>query len=502
MRFLTSKEVYSEASTDWHVITQLFSADTTIREVVEVTLLPLFGVTDVPESISIWDCTLHPPRDITDWPTKLYPARMGQKSKTLYGAGWFPSGVWQILPRGNAPKLLSISEDTQYNVQDKAPLSTKSTNEVRVGVSSNERMQPSQVLQSVKARFDLDPTTDETAARHAQRQNKLHQKQKQAAKHASLEARIAKLNTTKKSTTSVQVQKMLIKSRCTGLKTLKQQDRVHLHVVVVSGESTTEDYRYFSTQDTVARIVSNMSPPGAGSELLVKLNGIYKRLPVAMRLYEAIADAYVQDVDSILIRVYSRDDDEPTASVLEQNDRADDDDDVPIEVHHDSNDDMGEFKICNGALDSTASFLSDLLPPLPTAISPADLALLRSTLAKHHNDQCDNKRKPSATSTKVQQMLMKGKAKGDKKRTPKVEDRFFVNVVIVRGGDTGPYFMNTKDTFGRLLQDGFQMRNGGRLFAATGCSEFFVLPLDVTFEQAEQQGLLANFGEVIILPNE
>jgi hypothetical protein len=97
---------------------------------------------------------------------------------------------------------------------------------------------------------------------------------------------------------------------------------------------------------------------------------------------------------------------------------------------------------------------------------------------------------------------MKGKAKGDKKCTPKVEDRFFVHVVIVGGGATGPYFMNMKDTFGRLLQDGFQMKNGGRVFAATQSSDFLMLPLDVTFEQAEKQGLLANFGYILILPNE
>jgi hypothetical protein len=428
---------------------------------------------------------------------------MGQKSKTLYGAGWFPSGVWQILPRGSAPKLLSISEDTQYNVQVQPLLSVKSTNEVHFGISPQERLQPSQVLQSVKERFDIDPTTDtdDSGARHAQRQNKLYQKQKQAAKHASLEARIAKLDT-KKSSTSLQVRKMLIKSRCTGLKTLQQEDRVHLHVVVDNGESTTEDYRYFSTQDTVAKIVSNMSPPGAASELLVKLNGIYKRLPVAMRLYEAIADTYIQDVDSIFIRVYSRDEDEPTASVFEQNDSSGDPDDVPIEVYDDSNNDKVELKICKDSMESNDSARSDRLTPLLTAISPANLALLHSTLAKYHTDQCDNKRKPSATSTKVEKMLMKGKAKGDKKRTPKVEDRFFVHVVIVGGGATGPYFMNMKDTFGRLLQDGFQMKNGGRVFAATQSSDFLMLPLDVTFEQAEKQGLLANFGYILILPNE
>ena len=292
IRLQISKQVFPDSREDWHIVIRFFAADTTIGDVVQELLLPILRVSNIPESISIWDCTLHPPKEITEWPTRQYPANSGPYSKTLYDSGCFPSGSWHVLPRGSKPKILSISEDTQYNVEEKLA-SVAMMSKVNFLDPSQELMKPSQILQSVKERFDSDPEFNVAAAMEAQSESKSDRARKEAAKHARLEAQIAKLNTSKQSNVSLQVRKMLIKSRCTGLKTLEMQDRVHLHIISANGEATAEYYRYFSTQDTVARILSTMSP-NVDSELLIKLNGEFRRLPVVMRLYEAIADSYLK----------------------------------------------------------------------------------------------------------------------------------------------------------------------------------------------------------------
>ena len=514
IRFRVSKEVYADASVsdaDFHIVTQIFSADTTIREVFEVLLLPLLEETELPEAISIWDCTIHPPRDITAWPTTKYSAKGGPKSRTLYDAGWFPSGVCQILPRGTVPKISSIAEDSQYNSQ--APLiSFIPGSEVAFVSSTHQDMTPSQILRSVESRFDFDePPVDESTAQQTTRQWRMQQAKRQYDRHAKLEAQISKLNSnTKPSKVSLQVRNMLIKSRCTGLGTLKIQDRVYLHAVIIHDESTSEDYRYFSIQDTVARIVSTLvrapssSTTSLESEFLIKLDDRYQRLPMSMRLYEAINNSLLQNVDSIVIRVYNPTNEEATTSLslkqIQTNTVATKEKVVGVAGNDGASGDIPNVAVPQ----PTNNTVSIINAPsnVSMAISPLDVALLQHTVAKWQDDTTNKKKSASTTSIKVQQMLMKSKAKGDKKRTPKVEDRFFVQVMTTSTSEAGPFFMNRKDTVGRLLQE-MSLPNSGRVFCSNGKteSEFSSLPLDVTLEQAEQQGVLTNFGRLIVLLN-
>ena len=473
-------------------LSNTFSADTTVREVVVKWLWPLLGVSEMQDPSSIWDCTLYPPKNITDWPTIHYPDESGPKSKTLYDAGWFPSGMWQVLPRGISPKLSSVAEDSQYNVQE--VLLPSPTHKVQFVDSSQQDMTPSQLLHSIETRFDEDSDLiiDSDAAIQARQQTKIYQKRKEAKKHAALEAQIAKLSSLIPSTTTLQVRKMLLKSRCTGLISLRPQDRVYLHIVVVHGNSTTEDFRFFSTQDSVARITSTMTPRGVQSEFLVKSKGSYKRLPLSIRLYEAVTDGIIQEVDSILIRVYNCDNDEPTASVLDP----DDDDEVidsPLTISQEKK--GSETTNDKNNNDHETNLL--VLAHANDDISPVDLGLLQSLLTKNHNDESKKKKKVSVTSIKVEQMLLKGKAKGDKKRIPKMDDRFYFEVLML--DEAGSYFMHRNDSVRRFMKDYLSAKQGIRAFVRSGLSQFLVLPLDVLFEQAYQQGILANYGRILIL---
>jgi len=72
------------------------------------------GNTDTIREFILWDCTFHPPKDITSWPKKDFPDLQGFKSKTHHAAGMFPSGILICCSKGVPNKLLSKSNDNTY----------------------------------------------------------------------------------------------------------------------------------------------------------------------------------------------------------------------------------------------------------------------------------------------------------------------------------------------------------------------------------------------------
>ena len=100
---------------------------------------------------------------------------------------------------------------------------------------------------------------------------------------------------------------MLIKSRATGRESLKMQDRIYFECLVDDGVLR-KDYRFFSPQDTFAKIASSFTTKARNTEILVKQSGMrttYRRLPVVMRLYEAISQGFLTDqVDTMIIRCF------------------------------------------------------------------------------------------------------------------------------------------------------------------------------------------------------
>jgi hypothetical protein len=339
-----STELHGYAS-----FSKAYSADTAIREVVQDDhgLVVGASATNVSSSTNtsttttilsllqdghakLWDCSKHPPQDITTWPLSLYSEISGSKSKTLYDVGWYPSGSLQVLPSDiECPSVASADayDDVQYNTKSSsstapgvatADESSLNTNKrVRVVVqqtsstgkddnNTHPQLLPSQLLQSVTHRFDGDDTvrSDHAASEAAsllRQQNKLAARQKELQRHQRLEARIRKLQLQQQESTGIknknkavsdQVRCMLIKSRATGRANLEQQDRVYLHCLIDDCTTTTtntynsnsttgqeedddlpllqEEYLYFSRQDTVGSVVTKLGSKASISSTAVQ----------------------------------------------------------------------------------------------------------------------------------------------------------------------------------------------------------------------------------------
>lgn len=532
MRVLISKALLSEGASsgenpgpanDWHVATRDFSADTTVSEVAETMIPPaLRGRLD--EMVNLWDCTTHPPKNISNWPVTRYADRAGPKSKTLFDAGWFPSGTWQVLPEGTTPSSGHIHEDAQYNLPTQVSTSTTATVQLKdAATGAPTTMKPSEVLQSVAERF---PQEDEEEnidkALQVRRQKRNERLAKEAVRHQKLEERLRRLqqassNNGKQKNVSRQVQKMLVKSRCTGSSSLKLQDRVYLHVVIVGveeQEEEKEEYRYFSQQDTVARIVAALAPPRAQAELLVRWkatkeeNGkdaTYRRLPIATRLYEAISQKFLEEVDSVVIRCYNPSEEEPTTSVLDEVQ-----DELQGDGEADALPDKGEMK-ADDTTDATVSMEIEVLKKDESLTTEEEVAFQRLHKAISAHDEANQpsnkgKKKKSSASEKVRTMRIKSRAKGDTKRVPKIEDRFFMELVVAIDDGTqctvtlSHVFLAKRDAVGRILRD--------CVATPAGYNATILIPqegvlyrkasTDLTLQEAESNGILKCFGRMVI----
>jgi len=166
-------------------------------------------------------------------------------------------------------------------------------------------------------------------------------------------------NSKKKKTKRVseQVLRMLMKSRATGNKNLKQQDRLYFQCFVLLDDDNdcdddktnamSKEYRYFSPQDTFAKIANSFqNQHGYLSEVLCRkpaenycdvddkdVNNkkknigdrtsilTHRRFPVCTRIYEAITQGYLSEknnnkIDILIIRWY-KDRDNATPSIIE-----------------------------------------------------------------------------------------------------------------------------------------------------------------------------------------
>lgn len=468
MRVSISKQFQlegEEGESSEHVFIRTYAADTTIREVAE-NVKPLWSLISSQLEIGLWDCTYHPPKDITDWPTKEYPDHLGPKSKTLHDAGWFPSGTWLVLPKGVHPSQTSKTDydDYQYNNQQciqrskvQAPKNAPPVTFTDSTLASSKPM-PSQLMESVTKRFETEeenePSDEQAKLLRRQNQERLRQNEQERAQ--KLEGRIEKLeaeSSEKNKSVSDQVRKMLVKSRATGNLNLKMQDRIYFQCLMDDGTDMKMDYRYFSPQDTFAKIPSTFPSRGNNSEVLVRRSNddqghSYKRLPVTMRVYEAMAQSFLTgQVDTLVIRWF-QDGDEPTSSILEEKEAAASANYVGVH--------MVDAEVATGDEKTDASALEVVDQPMVGAAQLEDNELTEAILIMDEENSKGKKlKKKSTASDKVRSMQIKSKAKGDAKRVPKMENRFFLEVVLVQGGTaTLSYqFLAKTDSIERLLQN-------------------------------------------------
>ena len=134
-------------------------------------------------------------------------------------------------------------------------------------------------------------------------------------------------------------------------------DRVYLHIVIVQegnnndDDASSQEYRYFSQQDTVARILASVAktclPQEAellvrrqSTQRMVKKYQYYRKLPLVMRLYEAIAEKYLEQVDNVVIRCFTPPNEEPTTCITEDIEEEDEQPDAEMHVKNDDSVDV------------------------------------------------------------------------------------------------------------------------------------------------------------------
>jgi hypothetical protein len=562
---------------------RMHSADTTIREVVDANPLLrklYFDIESSPQTLSekneaiikvasefnLWDCTLSPPKDITPWPSQDYPDLQGPKSKTLHSAGLFPSGTWMAIPKEMTPSNFSDYNsnayvDVQYNSNTRNE-NTDSSRRVefndptlRDGYNNSVPL-PSHVMEAVSNRFAAEDREEErkrlessgSSAIALRRENIQRRAQKDLERATKLERRIALLEEqsknskpNKKKKVSDQVLRMLVKSRATGDKNLKEQDRLYFQCLVLvddnadtvttaSDDSTSsKEYRYFSPQDTFAKIANSfLNGPNKKEEVykevickrsVVQLEEtlttlpVYRRFPVTMRVYEAISQGYLSLSENIanyfdntlIIRCY-KDREDPTPLF---------EDETILDSDNSNQDTM-----MTGAAIIAKTSSKAVDKKIETASSDTDTTTkfedTQLSDAIREMDEADSKgakkatsKKKSAALIKVKQMKVKSKAKGNKKL--KVEDRVFLEVISISETGRKPicesYFLSRNDPIERILQF---IGTGASASAKSAAEDWeFLLPQeDSTFQpitktsilmkEAEEKEILKSFDRIIL----
>ena len=498
----------------------VYSSDTTVRELIErhVDLWKIVSSynnnnnnINSKSDVRLWDCTTHPPKDITTWPFVEYPELQGPKSLTLHGAGWFPSATIVCLPAGVSPTGYknSVSDDdpyadAQYNKTQK--ISSGHDNQTGGSVqfkdqSLDKTSKPSEVMASVSRRFDAEDEAikarrkAEQEGKSQQRKLYLNQKSRQRERATKLDEKIAALeeiedNGSRKKKTkdgvSAQVLRMLVKSRATGADRLKLQDRLYFQCLLLFPDSdddgnsdtaslsSSKEYRYFSPQDTFARIaesfdlgkskVSNSSTfltevlCRTQSSSRANVDSDYRRFPMTMRVYEAISLGFLNDqIDTIIIRWFKDRDGATELSVI--------DTDEDVETLQDFGKEDSQMDAIESKGETVRQFehTESLDVPMSDSASSFEDLHLSETIQGLGSDgkkgSAKKSKSSSAAAMKVRQMKIKSKASGDSKRV-KMDDRFYLDIVIVDcDGDDGKYralsgyyFLSRKDSLERIIQ--------------------------------------------------
>ena len=417
------------------------------------------------------------------------------------------------------------------------------------------------------------PVIDEDSAAAERARKAAEKRKKEARRTARLDEAIRRIDegteksSSKRSKTnaniSAQVKKMLVKSRAVGKKSLREEDRFYVEIFFVDdtvpdrtgavGEAKGQDivgessssYQFFSRLAKVGSVASNSIASSVGSdaassaEVLVKTTKAkdnateYRRLPNLMALHEAEEQGYLQQFDRVVVRKYrlcstDADDDGsgPTKSVLvvgeeevgcsagssDQHEAAtlgtSDDKKGSSDDDHTTNKHKGTAAACTG--NDTADLSTAATLSLYQKISQA---LDDTTSTKGGNVK---KKKKSSTSEKVRQMLIKGKAKGDKK-VVKEHDRYYLEAILIsEDGVTGsitankppaPYFFNRmssiEDSILRVLGISSNDSDSVQLYvreSRDGQGDTFGRLEDVTMRlcDAEKTSALQQFSCVVV----
>jgi hypothetical protein len=302
-------------------------------------------------------------------------------------------------------------------------------------------------------------------------------------------------------------------------------DRVYLHIIVIQEgndnvDASRQEYRYFSQQDTVARILASVVKTclPREAELLIRrqstrTNGeenvtIYRKLPLTMRLYEAIAEKFIEPVDNVVIRCFTPPNEEPTTCITENVEEEDERSESEMKVSNDDSVGVQGKAVVETAVSSEATEMetesneTSLDQSIANRMNEAIAAMDEAASQK-------SKKKASTTSEKVRTMLMKSKAKGDKKRTPKMDDRFFLELVVIEdysgtscSASVAPVFLAKSDAVKRILRDCVSIPDEctGTIYSISKESNggFCEVSGDLSLQDAEAKGFIQSFNRVVV----
>ena len=380
-------------------------SDSTLRELMDSMKLSTthFQTTDNSDPLVLYDCTLYPPKDFTE-KVQEYSETAGPKSITIEALGWFPSAKLVIFPKNDEDareylnSTIHTDEDFEYNIPSSHSLRYKTT-----GV----KPKPSEIFQAVENRLIAH---EENGRYFAVQDGSNVKKRTEEERRAKINERVKRLECIKKhDKVSNQVKKMLIKSSAIGDKKIRVEDRFYLEIVLVderypSTEHDKSEYCFFSLSKTIGHVIASQTngldiARNHMAELLIVLEDatsgtVLRRLPTTMHLYAAKSKCIMKEFDQVIVRIYDTTESTATKTI-----------DI---IKSDQKKDINNCsdKMSDGSMNKEQEILKAI-------------------------HDLDSNAKPKAVSMKVHQLLVKGKAKGDKKI--RANDRFyFEKISIVR----------------------------------------------------------------------
>ena len=408
-----------------------------------------------------------------------------------------------------------------------------------------ERLKPSEIFTAVSTRADNDNDHDiQQQNKNPPAKKKRSEKQRSQQLDTLIQNLAAKSSSSskddggKKKRVSDKVRTMLIKSRAEGNKKLRMEDRFHLELLqlIDNGEENDDDikssdetsatsYKFFSRVTTAGRVASSVAgtignrksveflvafPPRSMKDDTTNMK--YRRLPNTMSLHDAQQAGWLQEFDVVVIRIFSLSNDEfgQSKSVLDAESDVDSDnnggadDDVVMQIETTS--------------ESSSTPMNKDTPNNEADEQDEDnrlqqrLHLIYQTANFDEKQKSTKKKKP--VSKQVQAMLMKSKSTGNKGVKP--NDRLHFDTVFYRddgsediqGACSSSFrFFSRRMSIDELIstfQNEKDMQNVEIITSqpcsssSLGCIYKKLTPSQATIEETVKQGLLEDFGRIIV----
>eukprot|EP00986_Skeletonema_menzelii_P002682 scaffold747_cov145-Skeletonema_menzelii.AAC.8 len=499
------------------------------------------------QQVTILDLSYSPVKNISSI-VRINTELSGPRSKTLHFMHWYPSGKLCILPlpatcvsgkeieEGDELMLQRFlkwqsrnvvhEEDFAYNnptiqkqERETANKKEEGVQWTGVGAENHQTLKPSEIFSAVSSRADNDQDEQQQGQKKPPAKKKRSEKERTERLDCYIQnlTRISKDG--KKKRVSDKVRTMLIKSRADGNKKLRMEDRFHLELlslmddgentIATSNESAASSYKFFSRVSTAGKVASSVSGligKNMSVEFLVSVNNNYRRLPNTMSLHDAQQAGWLQEFDTVIIRMFSLERDDEfcqSRSVL----------DPDSDVH--SGNEMDAIQVESKSASSSAGTSpmekEDLCNPEVDCEADLFQQRLHMIYSTQSFDKSTKKKKPA--SKQVQRMLMKSKSEGNNGIKP--DDRVHLEIIIyhddgsedINSACSSSFRFFSKRASIEQLVSTFQDKCAHNVeilvpqpseTSSLGCVYLQITPPNLTVNDAMKRGLLEDFGRIIV----